>query len=156
MKLNLHTDLHIDGPTIFERRLESPMLDSIDSFSIETKSQAALHANIPGMPARVDNQPENACSLLFCTARFFGVIGIGSRNRGRRRDPTAYTVYSTTHAAANSRADARSMTSADPTARAGSDTATGTRSIGWRGCRHRHGRRCAEGWHVILGKMHSW
>jgi hypothetical protein len=55
MEVHLYTDLYINGPSVFKRRLKPPLLHSFKSFGIEAKSQTANDPNVTRMSGRVDD-----------------------------------------------------------------------------------------------------
>ena len=49
VELHLYTNLYIDRPSVFKRRLKPPLLHSFESFGVEPKSQTANEPNVTRM-----------------------------------------------------------------------------------------------------------
>src|SRR5579863_7500838 len=60
---NLHADLNIHRLAIFKRWFKAPLLYRLHRLRVQSEPQSVDHANIARMSFRIDNQPENACSL---------------------------------------------------------------------------------------------
>src|SRR5580700_5785409 len=54
-KTNFHADLHVHRLAVLHSRLKAPLLYCFNRSGIQSKSQAAYHANIPRMPLLIDN-----------------------------------------------------------------------------------------------------
>jgi hypothetical protein len=121
MELDFNADLNVNWSAIFQSWLETPLLDRLNRFGVETESKTASHAYIPRVPSRINDQPQNTSSLLLGSARLFGVVGIRSGDCGGCGDSASDFVHSSAEASTATRSNAQSMTDANTTTRAGAN-----------------------------------
>ncbi len=150
LESNLDTNLHIHWMTIFLCGLETPLFDRFNRFRIESESQPAHHTNVAGISVIINDQPQDAGSLRFGIASFFGVFGVRGRDCLRSRDSSANLIYSTTHAAAAARAHSRPVTDAHAATGPGTNTSARTGSIRRRSRRKRRAGWIAQAQHMVL------
>jgi hypothetical protein len=112
-KCDFHADLYVYRPTIFEGRLETPLLHRFNRLAFQSVPQPVDDANIAWMALGVNNQPEDTRALGFCFAGCFRILRVGCRDRPRRRYPAANFEYSPTNATAAPRTNTGPVTSAD-------------------------------------------
>ncbi len=102
VEFDLYADLHIHGLAIFQGRLESPLLNSLDCFGIQAKTKPSRHSDITRMPRGVHNKPEHTSTLFLSPTGVFCVVRIRRRDCCRGRNPAPNTVNATTNPAAAS------------------------------------------------------
>src|SRR5712691_2126083 len=108
------------------------------------------------MSRGVDDQPENARSLLLGPTRLFRIVGVGRRDRLRRRDAATNLEDAATDAATAPSPDSGAVTYADATARAGTDATARTGAVRRRRGGHDCGSRRPKIRHVILRNVNLW
>src|ERR1700677_2712688 len=150
VKSNLHTDLHIYGPTILHSGLEAPLLDGFGCLGVEAGTQAADHTYVAWNSFIVDNQPKNAHSLRLRIPCLVGIFRIRRRNRLRGRDSATDFKYPPANATTAAGTDSRPVTDTNARPRTGANPATGANSIRRRRGGQRHSVRVTQIWHVIL------
>ncbi len=78
-KFHFDTNLHIDWSTVFQGRIEAPLLHGLHGLGVQAEAQSVDDSNVTRMSGCVDNQPESARALSFRLAGFFRVLRVGSR-----------------------------------------------------------------------------
>src|SRR6266568_6231807 len=126
-------DAHHDGdrrPAILHCRLEFVLPDSLEGLFIQPHAQRARNPGILWISLCIDDERNNADSLILGAPRFVGEFSLGRENRHRSRHATAYLVDAPAGIASGPGSIAVAVPRAETATVAAAHTATATRAIG--------------------------
>ncbi len=112
--------------------LEFILLHRFDCFFIQTHAQVAHYLNPLRIALRVDNQRDDANTLILCAARLVGKLRIRREHQLRSRNAATHVVESAAVAAAFTRTIAVSLARTDAATRAGTHARSAAAAVGSR------------------------
>jgi len=155
-KFHFNTNLHAYWLSVFQSRIEAPLLHGLHRLRIQPESKSVDDSNVARTSNCVNNQPQRTCALRFRPASLVCVLGIGRQDWLRRRYSATYSKHAPTNATTAPGANTCAVSDSSAAAGTGSNAAARTGSIGGRSGRHRCNGWNAKVGYVIFRQVYLW